>query len=114
MTTTDQTEEVTMPHRLAEDSADISADLAALRDDVARLSDTLASVVRSQADAAGATIRGAVADARGQLSQAAYSIRDGALDKSADFERRIERNPLTAVLIAAGVGLAFGVMSRQR
>jgi ElaB/YqjD/DUF883 family membrane-anchored ribosome-binding protein len=55
-----------------------------------------------------------VADARGQLSQAAYSIRDGALDKSADFERRIERNPLTAVLIAAGVGLAFGVMSRQR
>jgi ElaB/YqjD/DUF883 family membrane-anchored ribosome-binding protein len=103
-----------MPHRSDENTADISTDLAALREDVARLSDTLAGVVRSQADAAGATIRGAVDDARGQLSQAACSIRDSALEKSADFEQRIERNPLTAVLIAAGVGLAFGVMSRPR
>ena len=103
-----------MPRRSDDNSADLSADLAALREDVARLSDTLAGVVRNQADAAGATIRGAVDDARGQLSQAAWSIRDGALDRSAELERRIERNPLTAVLIAAGVGLAFGVMSRPR
>jgi ElaB/YqjD/DUF883 family membrane-anchored ribosome-binding protein len=114
MTMADSNEEARVPHRLDENSADISADLAALREDVARLSDTLASVVRSQADAAGATIRGAVDDARGQLSQAVYSIRDSALEQSADFERRIERNPLTAVLIAAGVGMAFGVMSRPR
>jgi ElaB/YqjD/DUF883 family membrane-anchored ribosome-binding protein len=103
-----------MPHRSDENTTDISADLAALRADVARLSDTLAGVVRDQADAASATIRGAVDDARGQLSQAACSIRDSALERSADFEQRIERNPLTAVLIAAGVGLAFGVMSRPR
>ena len=69
-----------MPHRSDENSADISADLAALREDVARLSDTLAGVVRSQADAASTTIRGAVDDARSQLSQAACSIRDRALE----------------------------------
>ncbi len=103
-----------MPQKSNEYAADLSADLAALREDVARLSDTLAGLVRNQTDAANATMRGVIDDARGQLSLAAGSIRAGALDKSADFERRIERNPVAAMLIAAGLVLAFGVISRTR
>lgn len=113
VTVADPAEEVPTQRKSDEIIADVSADLAGLRDDVARLSNSLAGLLRGQADAAGASVRGAVGDARSQLSQAASSLRDGALDRSADFERRIEANPLTAMLVAAVVGLAFGVMSRR-
>ncbi len=107
-------EEAFLPNRTDENGADIAADLAALREDIGRLSDTLVSVVRNQADVANEAIRTAVDDAKNQLSQAISSTRAGAYGKPVDLERRIERNPLVAVLIAAGVGLAFGVMSRPR
>jgi ElaB/YqjD/DUF883 family membrane-anchored ribosome-binding protein len=93
---------------------DLAADLAALQTDMARLSDTLAGLMRGQADAAGAAVKGAVGDARDQLSQAACRAQDSAFDAAANLERRIERNPLTAVLIAAGIGMALGRMSRSR
>lgn len=95
-------------------AADLAADLAALRVDISRLSDTMAALVRAQAGSAGAAMRGAVGDARDQLSQAAAEAQDRALGAAADLERRIEKNPLTAVLIAAGIGMALGMMSRSR
>jgi ElaB/YqjD/DUF883 family membrane-anchored ribosome-binding protein len=95
-------------------TSDLNADLAALRADIARLSDTVAAMVRMQADMAGAAVKGAVGDARDQLSQAATNAQDSALGAAADLERRIERNPLTAVLIAAGIGMALGMMSKSR
>ena len=94
--------------------SDLNADLTALRADIARLSDTVAAMVRFQADAAGAAVRGAVGDARDQLSQAASNAQDSAYGAAADLERRIEKNPLTAVLIAAGIGMALGMMSKSR
>ena len=95
-------------------SSELVADLAALRADIARLSDTVAAMARTQADAVGAAMKGAVGDARDQLSQAASNAQDSALGAAADIERRIERNPLTAVLIAAGIGMALGMMSKSR
>jgi ElaB/YqjD/DUF883 family membrane-anchored ribosome-binding protein len=95
-------------------SSDLNVDLAALRADIARLSDTVAAMMRAQADAAGAAVRGAVGDARDQLSQAASNAQDSAFGAAADLERRIEKNPLTAVLIAAGIGMALGMMSKSR
>ena len=95
-------------------ASDLSADLDALRADIARLSDTMAGLVRAQANSAGAAVRGAVGDAREQLAQAANQAQDSALGAAADLERRIERNPLTAVLIAAGIGMALGMMSKSR
>jgi ElaB/YqjD/DUF883 family membrane-anchored ribosome-binding protein len=93
---------------------DLSADLAALRANLARLSDTIAVLMRGQADAAGAAVIGAVGDARDQLSQVAIHAQDSALGVAADFERRVEKNPLMAVLIAAGIGTALGMMSKSR
>jgi ElaB/YqjD/DUF883 family membrane-anchored ribosome-binding protein len=95
-------------------AADLSVDLAALRADIARLSDTMAGLVRNQANSASAAVMGVVGDARDQLSQAASQAQDSALGAAADLERRIERNPLTAVLIAAGIGMALGMMSKSR
>ena len=94
-------------------AADLNSDLAALRADIARLSDTIAGLVRAQADQASAAMRGAVGDARDQLSRAAADAQDSARNAAVDLERRIERNPLTAVLIAAGIGMALGMMSRR-
>ncbi|MGP8233709.1 MAG: hypothetical protein ACLQL2_13810 [Methylovirgula sp.] len=93
---------------------DLAADVAALRADIARLSDTIAGLMRGQADAAGAAVKGAVGDARDQLSQAASHAQDSAFGVAADLERRIDKNPLTAVLIAAGIGMALGMMSKSR
>src|SRR5262249_50067528 len=96
------------------DSTDLNTDLAALRADLARLTDTVAAILRTQADTTGATVRGAVGDARDQLSQAASNAQDTAFGAAADLERRIERNPLAAVLIAAGIGIVLGMMSKSR
>jgi ElaB/YqjD/DUF883 family membrane-anchored ribosome-binding protein len=104
-----------MPNKTGDfDGSDLSADLAALRADITRLSDTMASLLKSQANTAGAAVRGAVGDARDQLSQAATQAQDSALGAAADLERRIEKNPLTAVLIAAGIGMVLGMMSKSR
>jgi ElaB/YqjD/DUF883 family membrane-anchored ribosome-binding protein len=95
-------------------AADFAADLAALRADIASLSETIAGLMRGRADAAGAAVKGAVGDARDQLSQAASHAHDSAFGAAADLERRIERDPLTAVLIAAGIGMAIGMMTKSR
>jgi ElaB/YqjD/DUF883 family membrane-anchored ribosome-binding protein len=87
-------------------AADFAADLAALRADIASLSETIAGLMRGRADAAG--------DARDQLSQAASHVQESAFGAAADLERRIERDPLTAVLIAAGIGMAIGMMTKSR
>jgi ElaB/YqjD/DUF883 family membrane-anchored ribosome-binding protein len=93
---------------------DLAASLAAIRADITRLSDTMAGLMRGQADVAGAAVKGAVDDARSQISQTASYAQDSAFGIAADVERRIERNPLTAVLIAAGIGLALGMMTKSR
>ena len=104
-----------MTHERAEASASaVAADLEQLREDVAHMKDTLAELVRGEAGQARAAIRNAVNDAGSQVSKAASNAQDSALAAAADFERSIERNPLTAVLIATGIGLALGVMSRSR
>jgi len=95
-------------------AADFATDLAALRADIARLSETIAGLVRSRADAAGAAVKGATGDARDQLSQAVGHAQDSAFGAAADLERRIERDPLTAVLMAAAIGMAIGMMSKSR
>ena len=95
-------------------AADFAADLAALPANIANLSETIVGQMRGQADAAGAAVKGAVGDARDQLLQAASHAQDSAFGAAADLERRIEKDPLTAVLIAAGIGMAIGMMSKSR
>ena len=95
-------------------AADIAADLATLRADIKNLSETIAGLMRGRSNAAGAAVKGAVGDARDQISQAASHAQDSVFGAAADLERRIERDPLTAVLIAAGIGIAIGMTTKSR
>ncbi len=95
-------------------AADIAADLATLRTDIKNLSDTIAGLMRGRSNAAGAAVKGAVGDARDQISQAASHAQDSVFGAAADLERRIERDPLTAVLIAAAIGIAIGMTTKSR
>jgi len=87
-------------------AADIAADLANLRTDIASLRESIAGLMIGRA--------GATGEARDRLSRAASEAQDSAFSAAADFERRIERDPLTVVLIAAGIGMAIGMMTKTR
>ena len=70
-------------------AGDFAADLAALRQDVAHLAETLGKLVQHQTQN---RVRAA----------------------SDEIEAGIRRNPLTAVLIAFGIGISVGIMNRSR
>ena len=109
--------------------SDVRDDLAAVRNDLARLADTVSNMVSGQSRAASRAARnnaqGMMDQARGQFYARANDVskmgnmfaseaRDRLHNANVEIESRIERNPITAVLIAAGVGLVLGLMSRSR
>lgn len=93
---------------------DLAADLAAVRTDLARLTESVSGLVKAQTSAASDTVFGAVDAARQKLSDGAAGAKDRLSGASSDLEATIERNPLTAVLIAAAAGLVIGLLSRGR
>jgi len=95
-------------------AADFTADFAALRHDVARLAETMSELVRHQAQAAGVRVSEAVGDARDKIASTAADTQKRVGAASGEIEASIERNPLTAVLIAFGIGMSLGMMSRWR
>jgi ElaB/YqjD/DUF883 family membrane-anchored ribosome-binding protein len=93
---------------------DVAADLAALRQDVARLAETIGKVLQHQTQAAGVGVSEAVGDAKDKVADTAAGARDFTRAASGEIEASIERNPLTAVLIAFGVGMWLGMIGRSR
>jgi ElaB/YqjD/DUF883 family membrane-anchored ribosome-binding protein len=70
-------------------AGDFAADLAALRQDVAHLAETLGKLVQHQ-------------------------TQDRVRAATGEIEASIRRNPLTAVLIAFGIGISVGIVNRSR
>lgn len=97
-----------------EAAGDLSADLAALRKDVAHLAETMRELVQHQAQAAGHRVSEAVDDVREQISSTASDAQDRVQSAAGDIEKSIKHNPLTAVLIALGLGVSLGLISRAR
>ncbi|MGO8738477.1 DUF883 family protein [Rhodoblastus sp.] len=95
-------------------TADIGADLAALRRDIAHLTETMRGMVEHQTQAAGIHVSSAVDDARSAIANAAGDAQKNVKAASSQFWGGIERNPLTAVLIALGVGMVIGSLRRSR
>jgi len=93
---------------------DVAADLAAIREDVARLAETIGKLLQRETQAAGVGVSEAVGDAKDKVADTAAGARDFTRAASGEIEASIERNPLTAVLIAFGVGMWLGLMSRSR
>ena len=96
------------------EGGDLTADFVALRQDVARLAETMRELVEHQTQAAGARVSEAVGDARDKIASTAAEAQ-GCIRAAGDqIEASIERNPLTAVLVAFGIGMALGMLSRSR
>jgi ElaB/YqjD/DUF883 family membrane-anchored ribosome-binding protein len=95
-------------------AGDLTADVTALRQDVARLAETMSKLVRHQTQAAGVRVSEAVGDAGHQIASTAADAQNRVRAASGEIEASIERNPLTAVLVAFGIGMLFGMMSRSR
>ena len=101
--------------RNAEGAAgDLTGDLAALRQDVAHLAATMSELVQHQTKAVGFRASAAVGDARDKIASTAADAQNRVRAASGEIEASIERNPLTAVLIAFCIGMSLGMMSRWR
>lgn len=103
---------------------DMTSDVTQLRADFGRLSDKVAGLVKAQASSAAGSIRTAVSDASEALAGKASDLGQNAaqISESAqrsvraaggDIEASIERNPLAAVMIAAGIGLVIGLVTAR-
>lgn len=100
---------------------DLQKDVMALRADFGRLSDSVSEMVKAQAAAAASSIRDRASAASGKIAGAAADLGQSASDftsgaqkslKSAtgDLEASVEQNPLAAVIVAAGIGMALGLL----
>jgi ElaB/YqjD/DUF883 family membrane-anchored ribosome-binding protein len=92
----------------------LSVGLNSLRNDISRLTDTVSELVRKEAENARSRVMDAVDTAKTQFSGSASAAQERVQSVSADLEATIERNPLTAVLIALGIGVALGHVTRPR
>lgn len=107
-------QEPTLKAALGEHAQDLSTDFATLRGDLAKLTETVSNLVKNQTDNAGTTVRTAIGQARDTISTTASQATDRVTSISNEFESSIERNPLTAVLIALGVGVVAGMLTTSR
>ena len=95
-------------------TGDLPADLAALRKDVAHLAATMSELAQHQAEAAGHRVSGAAGDVKDRIASTAAGAQSCVCAAGGEIEAYIERNSLTAVLIALGVGISLGLLSRSR
>ena len=95
-------------------SKDLAADLAALRSDVAKLTASIAKMVKAEASSTTETVYGAMDVAKQKISERATDAKGKIGDVSSELEASIERNPLTAVMIALAAGLVIGLVSRGK
>jgi ElaB/YqjD/DUF883 family membrane-anchored ribosome-binding protein len=111
----------------------IADEVANLRNDLGRLAEAVSAMVsnetsrgrasvRDSASSIGSTQSDLIAQARdtivnraSDLSRSDYvgDVADRLSSANTQIEHRIERNPMTSVLVAAAIGLAIGLMSRR-
>ena len=89
---------------------DFAENFTALRKDVAHLTEAISQLVHHPKQAAG----NAFEEASGKVATAADQAETYVKATGSEIESNIKRNPLTAVLIAFGVGMALGLITRQR
>ncbi len=74
------------------------------------VADRAAQSINEAANAAGSAVR----DATRTVSAAASEIGDRATHATQDLSRRVEEQPLTSLLIAAGAGFLVGLVLGRR
>jgi ElaB/YqjD/DUF883 family membrane-anchored ribosome-binding protein len=89
-------------------------DFAKLREDVAKLSQSVAELVQQQAASATSQMADAYGTARERLVRSAGEAQNKVMSLEAELETKIERNPLSSLAIAIGVGFVVGTMTQPR
>jgi ElaB/YqjD/DUF883 family membrane-anchored ribosome-binding protein len=92
--------------------SDFGEDLAALRADIAKLTTSVAELAKGQASSAASSMVDAIDQARQKVSDTAGDAQSRMKSAAGDLEASIERNPLTAVMIALVAGLVVGLFTR--
>ena len=101
--------------------AGAASDMQKLRADFAKTAESAAGLVKSQTQSAASALRDTMANAGGKIADTAADLghsalqmtnaaQDGVKSATNDIEASIERNPLSAVLIAAGIGVVLGMI----
>jgi ElaB/YqjD/DUF883 family membrane-anchored ribosome-binding protein len=98
---------------LKNDAPDLVADLASLRADIAKLSTTMTEILHDRVASTEESVRAAAQDMRHAVSASATDAEVHVKSASAELEATIERNPITAVLVALFAGLVLGLWSRK-
>jgi ElaB/YqjD/DUF883 family membrane-anchored ribosome-binding protein len=92
---------------------DLMAQLETIRADVAKLTSILSKIATDEVDTARAKVRDAASTIGDQGERLAGAARDSAQSSAHEVEAAIQRNPLSAVLVAVGLGFLFGMFSRR-
>lgn len=103
---------------------DLSAELKQLRDDFGHLANSVSELVKQQTNSAASKLREHAAAAGTTLTSNLANIGDSAskltegaqanvVSTSRDLEASIERNPMTAVMVAAGIGMVLGMIGAR-
>jgi len=93
---------------------DFSTDLAALRQDVTRLTATMSGIVQHQKQAAGRRVYEVAEEAREKLANTAAGAQHRVCAAGSSIGTGIERHPLVSALLALGIGMSIGLLSRSR
>jgi ElaB/YqjD/DUF883 family membrane-anchored ribosome-binding protein len=93
---------------------DLAADLAALRHDVSQLAASMSTLVGHQTRAASDRVAGAVGEAGEKIAEQANRAAARVETITSEVGACVARNPLTSALIAFGIGLSVGILSRSR
>jgi ElaB/YqjD/DUF883 family membrane-anchored ribosome-binding protein len=76
--------------------------------------DRATQTVSDAANAAGAAVRGASNQIRDAAADLGARARSNADDAVSELAKRVEQQPLSAVLVAGGVGLLVGLLLARR
>lgn len=99
------------PESVAEEFA---AEFAAVREDMSSLTERLSKLMQHQTASAGQRFSDAVGDAGEKIATTAVDAQKSVSAAGREIEACIEKRPLTSVLIALGVGVSLGLLSRLR
>jgi ElaB/YqjD/DUF883 family membrane-anchored ribosome-binding protein len=106
-------------HEMAEKSessvgtAELADQVKAIRADINQIVETLKSMGAERVERASETIRSAVQGAGDTVRHTAEEARHRGEEAASEMEAAIRRNPVTALLIALGLGFLVGSLSRR-
>lgn len=96
----------------ARTEGELEKDIAALKADMAKLVQTISSLAAQKGDEAYRSVSDAKAKAQRRAGEMIEDAQSTAYEYRDEVNAAIERNPMTAVLIALGLGFVIGMMSK--